>query len=219
MSAQLDHLVVAADTLDQGVAWCERTLGVRPGPGGRHDFMGTHNRLLNIGSAAFPSAYLEIIAIDPDAPAPPRPRWFGLDRPELRAALRASPRLLHAVVRCTALDTTQAALAEAGFDVGTAIAAERASAAGLLRWRIAVRSDGELLCGGALPTLIEWTGVHPTAHMAAGDVAVTALTLGGLPAPVQAALGLGGVRFEPAAAALSAVFDTPRGTLTLRSND
>ena len=32
----VDHLVIAAATLDEGVAWCEATLGVTPGPGGRH---------------------------------------------------------------------------------------------------------------------------------------------------------------------------------------
>ena len=33
--AALDHLVVAAPTLAQGVAWCEQALGLTPGPGGR----------------------------------------------------------------------------------------------------------------------------------------------------------------------------------------
>jgi hypothetical protein len=32
--------------------------------------------------------YLEIIATDPEAPAPGRPRWFGLDQPALREAVR-----------------------------------------------------------------------------------------------------------------------------------
>ena len=31
----LDHLVVMAASLDEGVAWCEATLGVTPGPGGQ----------------------------------------------------------------------------------------------------------------------------------------------------------------------------------------
>ena len=33
-------------------------------PGGEHPLMGTHNRLLRIDSAEFPSAYLELIAIN-----------------------------------------------------------------------------------------------------------------------------------------------------------
>ena len=99
MTTALDHLVIAAHTLAQGAAWCQATLGVVPGPGGRHAFMGTHNRLLRIDSAGFAQAYLEIIAIDPEAPPPGRPRWFGLDEPALQARLRHAPRLLHAVLR------------------------------------------------------------------------------------------------------------------------
>ena len=66
-AAQLDHLVIAAASLADGVQWCERTLGVTPGPGGVHPLMGTHNRLLSLVSPGFPNAYLEIIAIDSEA--------------------------------------------------------------------------------------------------------------------------------------------------------
>lgn len=46
--AKLDHLVIMANSLDDGVDWCEATLGVTPGPGGEHPLMGTHNRLLRM---------------------------------------------------------------------------------------------------------------------------------------------------------------------------
>jgi hypothetical protein len=68
----VDHLIVAAASWTDGVAWCEATLGVTPGPGGKHPLMGTHNRLLKMASDTYPQAYLEIIAIDPDAPPPTR---------------------------------------------------------------------------------------------------------------------------------------------------
>jgi hypothetical protein len=55
--------------------------------------MGTHNLLVNLASAAFPRAYLEILAIDPDAPAPRRIRWFDLDQPAMQQAIRGGPRL------------------------------------------------------------------------------------------------------------------------------
>ncbi|MEY4341937.1 MAG: hypothetical protein RL541_1441, partial [Pseudomonadota bacterium] len=45
MPAYIDHLVVAASSLAQGVAWCEDQLGITPGPGGEHALFGTHNRL------------------------------------------------------------------------------------------------------------------------------------------------------------------------------
>ena len=64
-AAQVDHLVIAAQSLDQGVQWCEATLGVTPRAGGEHPLMGTHNRLLRLSTPGYPRAYLEIIAIDP----------------------------------------------------------------------------------------------------------------------------------------------------------
>lgn len=48
MKTQIDHLVVMAASLDQGVQWCEDTLGITPGPGGEHEKYGTHNRLFKI---------------------------------------------------------------------------------------------------------------------------------------------------------------------------
>src|SRR6478735_419898 len=74
IDCRIDHLVVAARTLDQGVQWCEATLGVTPGAGGEHPLMGTHNRLLRIATVQYPRAYLEIIAIDPAAQTPSRRR-------------------------------------------------------------------------------------------------------------------------------------------------
>ena len=84
MNTRIDHLIVAAATLDEGVAWCEAVLGITPGPGGRHPLMGTHNRLFKIATPTFPDAYFEIIALDPQAPPPQRVRWFGLDESDLR---------------------------------------------------------------------------------------------------------------------------------------
>ena len=80
--AKLDHLVIMAHTLDEGVAWCEATLGVTPGPGGEHPLMGTHNRLLRIDSDEFPRAYLELVAINSEAFHACRTRarhWFDMD--------------------------------------------------------------------------------------------------------------------------------------------
>ena len=219
MSAAVDHLVVGAHTLEQGAQWCERVLGATPAAGGKHVLMGTHNRLMAIGSAAFPRAYLEIIAIDPAAPKPQRPYWFGLDRPALQARLRQGPKLVHAVARCDTLDAALARLAGLGVDAGHALAAERANAHGVLRWRIAVRDDSQLLFGGALPTLIEWGVQHPSAMLPASPVGLAALSLGGLPAAVGEALALPGVPLRETGAALIAELDTPRGRVRLSSDD
>lgn len=202
----LDHLVVAAATLDEGVRWCEATLGVAPGPGGPHPLMGTHNRLLRIATPAFPRAYFEIIAIDPAAPAPGRARWFDLDRIALPV-----PRLIHWAARCDDLDAELAALRVVRIDRGEAIVATR----GDLRWRIAVRADGARLFDGALPTLIEWGDMHPADAMPDSGVRLESLAVGGLPDAVAAALPAAVQRrAEPG---LAAVLDTPRGRVVLES--
>jgi hypothetical protein len=61
MIPPIDHLVVSAPTLEEGMQWAENTLGVTPQPGGVHEGYGTHNVLVGLG----PYCYLEIIAKDP----------------------------------------------------------------------------------------------------------------------------------------------------------
>ncbi len=218
MSVQLDHLIVAAASLAQGVAWCEATLGVTPGPGGRHALMGTHNRLLKIATEAFPNAYLEIIAIDPDAPPPGRRRWFGLDEAVLQERLRAGPRLIHAVARSTLLDSHRGALVTVGQEPGDPVDAGRDTPEGRLEWQILLRDDGGLDCGGALPTLLQWNGRHPAEAMPDSGVTLRALALSGVPDRARDVLQLRGVAVTAAPGpALRATLATPLGDLILES--
>ena len=79
-------------------------------------------------------------------------------------------------------------------------------------------ADGVPGCGGALPTLIEWAGAHPTRHLPDVGVALRALTLHGLPQRVRDALPLRDVQMHSGAGpALQATFDTPRGSVVLTS--
>jgi Glyoxalase-like domain len=209
---QFDHLVVAARTLDEGARWCEATLGVTPGPGGRHPLMSTHNRLFNISSDAFPIAFFEIIAIDPEAPPPGRARWFGLDDLDLSSG----PRLVTFVASTTALAASLAALRTHGIDGGRVLAVSRDTPSGPLHWQIAVRDDGAVSCNGAMPTLIEWGARHPAASMPASGVVLRSLVLRGVP---RAVLNIAEVRFaDDAGPALEAQLDTPRGLITLASH-
>ena len=217
----IDHLVIAAPTLAEGVAWCEQTLGVSPGPGGAHALFGTHNRLLRLANGH--ATYLEIIAIDPAATpqrAAPLARWFDLDQPALQAQLRAQgPQLIHWVLRVPQIDTTLQAWQ--GLDRGPALTASRPTPQGLLQWRISVRDDGQRLLGGALPTLIEWGDVHPCDAMPESGLALSALTLQTpntalLQQALDAAqLGDPAVRVIRGPAGLSAQLHTPRGDITL----
>lgn len=148
-----DHLVLAVRDLAAGAAWLEDHLGVKLSPGGKHLRMGTHNRLLGLGDGF----YLELIAIDPDAPDPGRPRWFGLDSEALLCDDR--PRLIHWVARC---DDVRAACQRATHDPGAILPMER----GDFRWRITVPADGHLPGDGILPTLIQWdVPFHPAQRL------------------------------------------------------
>jgi len=176
MALELDHLVVAAATLAEGVAWCESVLGVTPAAGGRHALMSTHNRLLKLEGEAHPRAYLEIIAIDPDAPAPGRARWFDLDDAVLQARLREKgPQLVHWVARTNDLDAALAERAREGHDGGRIVAASRETPRGLLQWRIALRDDGARDL--PRPTLIEWGEVHPSDSLPSSGVRLESLLL------------------------------------------
>ncbi len=126
-------------------------LGVAPQTGGEHVRMGTHNLLLRLGDAS----YLEVIAIDPAAPAPGRPRWFALDK----LGVDAPATLATWVARTDALATLQAQASEA---LGTMEPMSR----GALDWHITVPSDGSLPLGGVAPTLIQWqTPDHPASRL------------------------------------------------------
>lgn len=147
MLLRLDHLAVSAMTLAEGVACVEAALGLPLGPGGKHPHMSTHNRLLGLGDV-----YLEVIAIDPDAPAPDRPRWFDLDN------FTSPPRLKNWICNCDDLET---ALISAPAGLGKPVDLAR----GDLRWRMAVPADGRLPFGGGFPAVIEWQGPHPASRL------------------------------------------------------
>ncbi|MEX5727270.1 hypothetical protein Ga0609869_000623 [Rhodovulum iodosum] len=204
---RLDHLAVAAENLEAGVAAVEAALGVGLAPGGAHAAMGTHNRLLHLG----PGLYLEVIAIDPAAPAPGRARWFDLDR------FAGPPRLSNWIARCEE-NGLEAALAAAPAGTGRPMALSR----GELNWRMAVPEDGRLPFDGAFPAFIEWQGVaHPAARLPDAGCRLVALDIHH---PEAVALGeaLRGVIDEPMVAlhegpekALRAVIDTPSGRRVL----
>ena len=166
MPATLDHLVVAARTLDAGARWIEERVGAAPAGGGKHAAMGTHNRLLSLG----PDAYLELIAIDPEAPSPGRPRWFSLDTPQMSSRLARSPALIHWVARTDDIERELARRGDAQVEV---LEMQR----GDFRWRIAVPRDGLLRDEGTTPTLIQWISASPAALLPDAGVRLQQLLL------------------------------------------
>lgn len=157
----LDHVTVVARTLEEGADHIRERLGVEMPAGGAHPRMGTHNRLLALGSNRF----LELIAIDPNAPAPGRPRWFDLDR------FDGAPRLGAWVL---GVEDITDALAQAHPDSGVPVEITR----GDLTWLISIPEDGSMPMGGAFPTLIQWPGPrHPAVGMRDLGCRLRALTI------------------------------------------
>ncbi|MEY4710597.1 MAG: hypothetical protein RIS88_47 [Pseudomonadota bacterium] len=219
--ARVDHLVVMAASIEEGVAWSEAVLGVTPAPGGQHAFMGTHNRLLHIASAGYERAYLEIIAIDPQAPAPARRRWFDMDSPDLRQRIAThGPQLTHFVTRVSDVTSAAGAWRTLGLDAGKVLPASRMTPQGELRWQITIREDGVRLFDGALPTLIEWGPNHPTARMPPSDIRLESLEVRHPAhqelAAAYAAIDLRDVLTHPGEPGLAATLRTPKGLVTLR---
>ncbi len=145
---EIDHIVMIAETLENGDAAVRAALGVGTEPGGRHPAMGTRNRLLSLGPA-----YLEVIAVDPEAPAPARPRWFGLDDHS------GGARLAHWVARPA--DMTRA-LAEAPLGMGELTEMSR----GGLDWQITIPPSGTPPFDGIVPALISWRGAGAAERLA-----------------------------------------------------
>ena len=214
---EMDHLVVVADSLAQGAEWCEATLGVPSVAGGRHALFGTHNRLLQLSAPAWPKCYLEIIAIDPEAPAPGRPRWFGMDEPELQRRVREQGlTLVGHVARSAMVDIHRWGLINCRLQPGSTLKASRETAAGLLQWQIVVPDDGRPLLGGAVPALIQWDGPHPAESLPPSGVELANLSLRGLPEQAGQVLRLRGVqRPSHTGPALTAELATPRGLVRL----
>ena len=147
----IDHIAVTAASLEAGSEFISQTLGVEPQAGGEHPRMGTHNLLLRLGE----SLYLEVIASNPQAPAPARPRWFGLDslRPD------ALPALTTWVIRTTDIYATAATCSE---PLGNIEPMSRGS----LNWLITIPADGLVPLNGVAPALIEWhTDGHPASRL------------------------------------------------------
>lgn len=196
----LDHIVIAAETLAVGVAFVEDKLGVPMTPGGKHAVMGTHNQLLSLGKT-----YLEVIAIDPDAPAPSHARWYGLD------TFQGPPRVTNWVAKT---DDLTGALALAPHGTGTPIDVTR----GDLSWTMAVPETGQLPMKNAFPALIQWHGAHPASRLPDVDCRLANLQIG---APDPQALRAALARFKGglethASTATHLTIATPTGKITLQ---
>jgi glyoxalase-like protein len=191
----LDHLVVAAADLEEGARWVAERLGVGLEAGGRHAVFGTHNRLVSLG----PDCYLEVIAVDPDAPSLDRPRWFELDTAAMRERLADGPALAHWVVRVDSVD-----------EIADPLELSR----GDHRWVIGVPPDGRMPLSGLAPSRILWRTPPPSTLLPDKGIRLRQLELATRePAAVTAVVAgvRGPIVVMEGPPGLSATFDTPTG--------
>ena len=170
LPADIDHLVFTCADLDAGIAWAERTFGVRPVRGGAHPQWGTHNALMSLGR----ERYLELLAPDPNAPSAGRANVAGralfgmgvgasaVDGAAHEAWLTAAPRLTTWMLHSRTIDPLLTAALHAGVDLGRVTAGSRMRADGTeISWEIAIPPARPL--DGCVPWLIDWGwSAHPS---------------------------------------------------------
>jgi len=195
----IDHVVIAVADPNAGAAQLERELGLASTGGGRHDALGTFNRLIWLGDS-----YLELVGVFDRAIA--ESSWLGAPT---QRTLDVGGGLATWAIATNALDDDVAALVVAGSDLGEPITGERRRADGdLVRWRIAMPPrlgpDEPPFLIEHSPTSAEWTPTDRAIrsgqrHPIGGPVRLEALEL-----PVDAIAGTilrllrsTGLRFRP----------------------
>ena len=152
---KLDHVVIAASTLEEGTSYIENKLRIELSDIGYHSDMGTHNRVVKISK----SVYLEVISIDPDSGHLKSKRWFNLDNFKLQSQLKNSPRVIGYVIENE--DTSILKNYESFF---------RASR-GEYKWKFAMPAtiasilEDQSYLNGIIPSLINWESEKPINKM------------------------------------------------------
>ena len=192
----IDHLVIAVADPDAAAAELERRLGLRPDGGGRHDALGTFNRLVWLGDT-----YLELIGVFDTALA--GGSWLGA--PTLRALERGGG-LASLALATDDIETEVATLRTRGSDLAEPIAGKRARPDGrLVRWQL---STPPRLDPDRPPFLIEhdvraaeWMP-EDRVERAAGPARLTVVELAvdDVNRTIQAWLRTVGLRFRPSLA-------------------
>ena len=189
----IDHLVIAVADPDAASAELEAKLGLAPGGGGRHDRLGTFNRLVWLGDS-----YLELIGVFDRGSA--ASSWIGA--PTLRA-LEAGGGLATWAIASDDLAADVAGLRDRGSSLAEPVDGERVRPDGrVVRWRL---SAAEPLDRDRPPFLIEhdpaaaeWSPAERD-ERASGPNRLAVLELGveDLDRTSQSFLRTVGLRFRP----------------------
>jgi hypothetical protein len=205
----VDHVLLGAADLDQGIAWFERRTGVRPAIGGSHPGRGTRNALASLGGRQ----YLEVIAPDPAQ----KTYTFQIDIRSL-----PEPRLINWAAASADLDALAASARSAGRQTFGPNDGSRVRPDGkVVTWRSMGVASG--LGSGAIepvPFFIQWSpdSVHPSQEAPRGcELKALDFAHPTPPALLElfASIGIDGRVDQAPAAALRATLSTPKGIVEL----
>jgi Glyoxalase-like domain len=211
LASALDHLLIGARTLEEGIDWLEDRTGVRAERGGAHQGLGTWNALASLG----PAQYVEIIAPDPNQGDV---ETFYV--PGLRSF--QEPRLATWAARADDVRSLSTSGLPKGLECAPPRTGGRERPDGTrLTWSLAFPKDGRHgNFDGVLPFLIEWGAGSPhPGQSAPPDLSLLSMTIRH-PAKVRLTAALRALGFEGpvrkgASAAIQVELDTPRGVVLL----
>jgi len=195
----IDHLVIAVADPDDAAAQLEADLGLEATGGGRHDALGTFNRLVWLGDT-----YLELIGVFNQSLA--ERSWLG---PPVLRKLDEGGGLATWAIATDALEADLAELRASGSVLGDPMAGERRRTDGaVVRWRLAVpRSLGPSEPPFLIehdPASAEWTPADRAAraalaHSIGGPVRLDVLELpvDDVPRTIQRFARTADLRFRP----------------------
>lgn len=205
----IDHITITAPSLEIGAKFVEKSLGFSPQKGGEHPRMGTHNLFLRLGDSIF----LEVIACNPNANKPDRPRWFALDEVKKDAL----PQLKTWVVRAKNIHSI---LEQSSESVGEIEPMSR----GDNNWLITIPTDGSLPINAGAPALIQWEmAEHPASKLTDFGLSLSKLQIEH-PEPERLVAFLDSIELKEKIeisygeeVKMTAYIDTPNGLKTINS--
>tara|TARA_B100000282_G_C31545491_1_gene405011 strand:+ start:9 stop:668 length:660 start_codon:yes stop_codon:yes gene_type:complete len=98
---KIDHFVFGAETLNDGSKVIRKILNEDLSEINNHETMGTHNRVISLGSS-----YLEIIALDPENQNANNNTWFNLSDENYRENFLRIPKLISFVISSQELNSS-----------------------------------------------------------------------------------------------------------------
>ena len=98
---KIDHFVFGANTLSEGSNTIKKILDEDLSEINVHETMGTHNRVISIGSC-----YLEVISLDPKNQNANNNTWFNLSDENYRKNFLRIPKLISFVISSEELNSS-----------------------------------------------------------------------------------------------------------------